>query len=184
LVPDINWGRISRAIDYYKYKGYKHVGVPWTVSEQSIMATLDNPAKLLKTKQGCPVGSGEQAFIERIREGDEIKKAVCCTPCFRMEDKYDKYHLPYFMKVELIDNTESRDGLSEIIGAASKFLEYEGIPNRVVIMGDGTLDLEDSNGLELGSYGVRDLGDIKYVYGTGLAEPRTSYAYKIKEELT
>jgi hypothetical protein len=32
------------------------------------------------------------------------------------------------------------------------------------------------NGIEVGSYGFREIGDFMWVYGTGLAEPRFSQA--------
>ena len=42
---------------------------------------------------------------------------------------------------------------------------------------DESYDIE-SNGIELGSYGIRQHENITWVYGTGLAEPRLSIAIK------
>jgi hypothetical protein len=38
-----------------------------------------------------------------------------------------------------------------------------------------TYDIE-INGIEVGSYGIRSVDDVQYIYGTGLALPRYSTA--------
>lgn len=172
---EINWGRIHRAVEFYKEAGYKYIEAPWNVSKRSILDTIPDPNMLLETAQGYPVGSGEQSFIELLRQGTKVGKAVCCTPCFRQEKEYDSIHFPYFMKVELI-NTDSvtYDELKNTIKHAMKFFNSEGIRTELACNKAPEIDLNDKSGMELGSYGIRDLGNLKFVYGTGLAEPRAS----------
>lgn len=177
MVTEINWARIGRAISYYKSIGYEYMEVPWAVSGKSIKETCPKEIPLLETYFGSLVGSGEQSFIELLRGNKKITKAVCCTPCFRIEKEYNDISCPYFMKVELINTQRTAAGgfdLETVVSDAEKFFKSEGIHTVIKEVKEFQLDLEDCKGLELGSYGLRELGDIEFIYGTGLAEPRTS----------
>jgi hypothetical protein len=100
------------------------------------------------------------------------------TPCFR-DERFDSWHTKYFIKNELIntDNT-GIDGLSMMILYARLFLEE--------IFGAGKIDIIEIKkdleydlcfrGIELGSYGIRKCEFLSWIYGTGIAEPRTSRA--------
>ena len=44
----------------------------------------------------------------------------------------------------------------------------------VKYMGKEMYDIESCNGIELGSYGIREFAGFRWIYGTGVAEPRLS----------
>jgi hypothetical protein len=100
------------------------------------------------------------------------------TPCFRDEKKHDKYHHPYFLKLELFNPECSKEALRNMLQDAVAFYETH-LPVRVV-KADNGLDIVTHNGLELGSYGMRELNyqgeTYRWTYGTGCAEPRLSQA--------
>lgn len=175
---EVNWRRLGDAINWYKMVGYTYMEVPWIVPDGPYNATKPTDIGVLSctTLGGNLVASGEQSFMYLMDCGDKVGKAVCCTPCFRAESEYGDIHLPYFMKVELIHVSGGKDQLSQMIQTASNFFEnYCGVRCSVVEMPDGSYDLVgEKSGVELGSYGVRRWKDFTWVYGTGVAEPRTS----------
>lgn len=128
------------------------------------------------------VASAEQSFLQLEKEG-KLKPGrwMALTPCYRDEPILDETHLPVFLKLELIKLSDERNFYTRtdalwIAGKMQKFLrEFYALPTEVIETEDGfDVMYED---LELGSYGVRKTMTGKsYVYGTGLAEPRTSIA--------
>jgi hypothetical protein len=185
---NINYSILADAIDYYQRLGYKYLEMDWYVAEEALRKTLPKDRRIWKYDSGFLVGSGEQSFIEALMYTDRLEpdaKYCCCTPCFREEPEYDEYHLPCFMKVELIYTgvkaIEEKDlflaGVYE--DAKSFFQRY--LKHVYEVGTDIGWDLcakVDGKMIELGSYGVRTFkaGDrtIEFVYGTGCAEPRLS----------
>ncbi|MGL5281250.1 MAG: hypothetical protein ACRC8W_05740 [Plesiomonas shigelloides] len=128
------------------------------------------------------VASAEQSFLQLEKDG-ELQSGwwMALTPCYRDEPILDDTHLPVFLKLELIriakDGEELHRFDAEWVAYRFKtwLWEYFSLPTDVVETAEGyDVMYED---LELGSYGIRKTMTGKsYVYGTGLAEPRTSIA--------
>jgi hypothetical protein len=177
----INYKNIVAATDYYEQLGYKYVDVPWFVSTKAISATLPSGRRLCQSHIGNLVGSGEQSFIEMWLNGDlKLGTFQCATPCFRDEILTETNH-NYFFKVELInvlglDATQSdiTIGLNKVINDSCQFF-MKMLDNQIeVVETDIGWDIY-SKGVELGSYGYRMFQDMRWIYGTGCAEPRLSY---------
>lgn len=177
----ISWDRISRAVDFYVENGFRYIEVPWIVEDRYVKATYpkDCPEEhAFQTKLGTIIGSAEQSFIALASNGTiekEGKVLVAVTPCFRDYQPDDRYHQPYFMKVELFSSYKHLTA-ADLMCYAGKFFAKEGaiIEKRQTETG---LDW-DIDGLEIGSYGTRRFGDLVWSYGTGLAEPRFSQALR------
>ena len=137
----INYHIISDSLSYYKSHGYKLIDVPWAVPEH-IMEITALPEHRYKDNKlnyidGCLVASAEQSFLHMIESG-QLEQGTYCTitPCFR-DDKIDKWHDQYFMKVELINYSkmtnyknlqkESEEDLQNMINIAQDFFFYLGI---------------------------------------------------------
>lgn len=177
----INYKYISDALEYYQSLGYKYVDAPWIVKDSITAITKPKDINGFYISDGknpsimTLVGSGEQSFIEMFLTNTlEPGKYVCCTPCFRDEHQYDELHLPYFIKVELINtiDTTKHQLLSMLNDSATffeKFLDVVCVKTNI-----GYDIVENRMGIELGSYGIRKFGDLKWIYATGLAEPRLS----------
>lgn len=183
----IDYTLLAAALEHYKWLGYSPLDVPWFVSVESIEVTRPPESRLFETFAGCLVASGEQSFIEMMEQGTlPLGKSVCITPCFRDESELDEVRQQYFMKVELIDympeDLEVAKSQMEMhaLGFLSRYVEV-GL-ERIFQERDGKAEYIGtdimSNGLELGSYGCREYKNHKWVYGTGCAEPRLSYAIK------
>lgn len=200
----MNYQYLSDALRHYTInKGYYYVEeAPWVVCRDAYYATkpkdaidiavdLQDPVSGLKLRgvhspSQYAVASGEQSFLHMMLHGSIFKRAVCLTPCFRYEQSYDKWRLPEFMKVELIDAHDvDLAHLIKMISDALSFFEPL-IPTGVSIIETKTGEFPSydivtkKSKIELGSYGIREvtLFDKKYkwVYGTGCAEPRLSTA--------
>ena len=172
----VNWAKIGEAVEWYKSIGYEYLEVPWIVGDEAYKGTAPPWVEDYKTLGGNLVASGEQSFMQMLAEGKKIGKAVCCTPCFRA-DGNDEYHKQYFVKVELINTDVTDENLKSMIWDARYFLEsrYPLFNCGLVKFFDGTYDLTGMVlGTELGSYGIREWQGHKWIYGTGLAEPRAS----------
>ena len=179
--PQIDYKKIVDALHHYGWMGHKEIEVPWFVSREAMEVTAPPDRRYCSSFIGDLVASGEQSFIQMWLDGDlKSGKWQCATPCFRDEPLIDDIHLNYFFKVELIevlptDPVESVDRMVE--GALLFFDNY--IDSHTVETSIGK-DIVSASGIELGSYGYREYGDFRWVYGTGVAEPRLSYA-EIKE---
>lgn len=180
----IDWGRIARAVDFYKSKGFSYVEVPWMVDDRFVQVTYpdDCPQEsCFQTPKGTLVGSAEQSFLAFVSGGYGeygSKKLVAVTPCFRDHQPDDEFHQPWFMKVELYSE-ELYFRADELMRLAGEFFVSEGV----------SLTLEETEigfdwkvgDIEIGSYGNRLWSNTKHnkiawSYGTGLAEPRFSQA--------
>jgi hypothetical protein len=176
----IDYRKLADAVEYYTGIGYAYLDVSWLVSAEANGATAPPQARRFETHMGELVGSGEQSLIDLWIEGHltEPGKYVCCTPCFR-DEQYDRHHLPYFMKVELMNYaplfpaSAANDLCREAVAFFGKYAEPHIVKTEI---GE---DIQIA-GLEVGSYGWREFehGGRKMVwaYGTGVAEPRLSQA--------
>jgi hypothetical protein len=172
----IDYRKISAGLDYYESLGYPYLEVPWVVSKEAEQATLPKGAIATSVQYGDLVGSGEQSFIELMRRGRAILKACCVTPCFRIEDAYDKLHHAYFMKLELINSDATEENLHQMIQDAVGFFQKY-IDVITVYTDHNTYDIVDKQqGIELGSYGFRTFNGQRFIYGTGVALPRLDAA--------
>lgn len=189
----MNYRNISDAIDYYKSRGYVYTpDAPWYVGRDAYYATKPLYSHDMHVFEGGNgvisfpangehnqylVASGEQSFLQMMIEGQDLKKHVCVTPCFRAE-RYNDWHKPFFTKVELINAQDVDTGhlMHMVHDAASFFEQFFSV--RIVQVGDSFDIIEKGTRVELGSYGIRER-DIRgkryrWIYGTGCAEPRLS----------
>jgi hypothetical protein len=178
----INYQLLADSIDFYTGKGFQRIETPWTVSEyvDDITKPKDRPHYQLKHNNKCLVASGEQSFLYLyLKEYLPKGKFQTITPCFRYE-AYDLYHEKCFMKNELIITDDvSEDSLKYVIDSAYDFFKSKLDERRLhVVPTDIGYDIEYNiggvNPIELGSYGIRKCEFIKWIYGTGCAEPRLS----------
>lgn len=176
----INWSLFPIAINEYAKLGYTYIEAPWLVDEESIKATIPSFAKPLAVDSGTEdnqlVGSAEQSFLYMALKNElPTGKYQALTPCFR-DDAVDELHKKYFMKLELIiiGRTYPSDTINVMNDARHVLSQFT---KRAIVIEptDDGLDLT-LNGIEIGSYGKREYKNIKWVYGTGLAEPRFSFA--------
>lgn len=171
----------SAAEWHYQMSGYKPIEAPWIVGQEAYDATKPSDVRDFATIGGNLVASGEQSFLQLMLDGVMPGKAQCITPCFR-DEAYDEIHLPYFLKLELIDTINVTEASLKIVieDALGFFRAYLSV--ELVDMGDGSFDIVASkNGIELGSYGIRHYKHFSWVYGTGLAEPRLSQAMEVSK---
>lgn len=204
----MNYANIAKALDFYQERGYVYVeDAAWVVDKPAYYLTKPEGAQadIIRaredgTGESYLVASGEQSFIQMMMEGQPIKRAICVTPCFRV-DKYDALRRPYFLKAELINAQDVDEGhLIHMIHDACSFFE-QFFSVRVVKTDIGYDIVEKGTRIELGSYGIRDLwygtdkngkffvgpADVtiykydglkrlQWIYGTACAEPRLSTA--------
>jgi hypothetical protein len=177
----IDWARIGRAVEYYTER-YAYVEAPWVVDEKYSDITFPGA---LKITPGSLVGSAEQGLLSLSAEGKIRDKCqyVACGPCFRAfgpTQPDDKFHNLYFMKVELYLPMGHPNDIGQMMGHAAKFFASEGAVPEIVETEAGW-DINVA-GIEVGSYGYRSVYDHKWVYATGLAEPRFSQALSLQNE--
>ncbi|AXQ68679.1 histidyl tRNA synthetase [Caulobacter phage CcrPW] len=195
----IDWSLLARAVDFYQAQGFKYVEMPWAVSRESVAITCPKPEFTAEVDGlGSLVGSAEQSFLHMDLAGKLGKGRFCAlTPCFRLGDYEDDLHHPYFMKVELYAN--NAEGISVMMGdeevappearammSLLHMMSIVGQFNRSELTAEELANVHgvqtaegydiELNGIEIGSYGVRQHGDHTWVYGTGVAEPRFSQA--------
>lgn len=170
----IDWKLLYEAKAFYEALGFEYVEVPWIVHQSVTNATFDGMPH--RTQHGDLVGSAEQSFIQMILLGELLPgKYQAITPCFR-SDVLDETHESHFMKLELIDMVRPNNWRT-MACLVEGFMQSH-IPTRVVDIDESQCDIETPDGIELGSYGRRDVGSVSFAYGTGLAEPRFSTAVR------
>lgn len=178
----MNWDYLAEAKVFYESHGFKYIDVPWFVPEHIDSITRPDDRKPLTTNLGNFIGSAEQSFLWLAHQGKISSGKYCTiTPCIRREPKLDDLHQNGFMKLELF-HYEPLDNyaLSDVIFLARDFYETKlGVRTYSVSKQFTQWDLVDSIfDIELGSYGERHKTYANWIYGTGCAEPRTSYVYK------
>lgn len=191
----INYSNIARAVELYRRLGFNQIEVPWRISENIVNLTKPITAKPGYKIEGTDkalLASGEQGFMYLMNKGFLAPgRYQTVTPCFRNE-QYDETHSKQFLKVELIHVLESDVNVS-YMGPYLQNMHREakvvlsGISGKDVnlvmtnlseydetnVNGMATYDLQ-IDGIEIGSYGVREAIFGKWIYGTGIAEPRFS----------
>jgi hypothetical protein len=182
----INYKQITHAIIHYEKQGYEYIDVPWAVSKEAIDVTMPPQGGyffLGNMIDKSLVGSAEQSYIQMMLDGTingTGKKYVTATPCFRAERNITEITKPYFFKVELINyNPGNPDrALSFMVewDVLTFYQKYFGYIRIQKVKTDEGFDIIDTKlNIELGSYGIREYKGHKWLYGTGLAEPRFSY---------
>jgi hypothetical protein len=150
----ISWHLLSEGINYYQKQDFEYREVPWIASESS----EEKSFLYLDSDGGLPPG-----------------KYMTVLPCFNMDNE-DELHRRQFMKLDLyITNDVTLDNLQNVIRTCQEFFKKYiwKWPIEKVKQDDTTFKLI-SHGIELGSYGLRERGDFKWIYATGMAEPRLS----------
>lgn len=186
----MEYGNIARAVEFYRKRGYAYVqDAPWNVSRDAYYATKPTGASDVTIADGTigadwrpvtryAVASGEQSFIQMLLDGQPLKRALCVTPCYRIE-RWDDWRRPYFMKAELINAHDVDEGhLIHMVHDACAFFE-EFLPAVRIVKTQAGYDIvEKVTRVELGSYGIRErvVGGMRleWIYGTACAEPRLS----------
>lgn len=172
----IDYKLLSEALTYYQERAYSYVEVPWLVSREANLATLPEGKDLGQLSDGrCLIGSAEQGFIQNLDQLQEGVRYISVSPCFRIGDNRDGFHHETFIKAELAAVTSDKDAAQSIMrrfieDAKELFTNLTGRSVREFNVGPDQIDLE--NGVELGSYGIREIAGKYLVYGTGLALPR------------
>ena len=99
-----NYSLISSILDYFILdpKNYEFLDLPWLINTYFESATL--PEDRLSNKfihsDKTFVGSAEQSFIEFVskNKATKNKKYISCTPCVRLDDNKDIYHIKQYNK--------------------------------------------------------------------------------------
>lgn len=190
----IDYQKISTAQDFYQGAGFLPKQVPWTISKKAWEITSPEGSQAYQVDEKYLVASGEQSFLELVIQDDlPYGNYQCITPCFRDEIAHTELNKPYFLKLELFDyayvgfNVELLS--SRMIETAGKCLQFfrryldcnlieTEVEDPLVI--SPTYDIVSAQGVELGSYGIREHPLIgRWIYATGCAEPRLSQAMKL-----
>lgn len=173
----INYNLIDQSIQFYQRNSYDRIESPWTVSAEidDLTRPKDKIPFELKHNNKRLVASGEQSFLYLYLK-DFLPKGQfqTITPCFRYEE-FDFLHTKYFIKNELIKTDKVDDYECEkMIDMAFNFFSLYFEKSKLnITKADTGFDIE-VNGYELGSYGIRESKFLKWIYGTGCAEPRLS----------
>lgn len=181
----INWRLLADTVKHFEKAGYEYVEVPWLVSDEAIKSTYEGVP--LHSARGLKaVGSGEQSFIELLLQKKLAPgKYVTLTPCFRDEQEITELNQHSFMKVELIDCTPTVDQCEAMMNLCQvHFYQASARKTIVRVKTEDGFDLNLAD-IEIGSYGIRSFKELKWAYGTAMAEPRFSIALeKASERLT
>lgn len=182
----INYRHLADSIDFYLKKEYQRIETPWWVPRE--IANVTKPPGVedyhLPLNDKVLVASGEQSFLNLANKGQlPAGKFQTTTPCFRNETQ-DLLHRKHFIKNELINTKDiTVSSLDEMIENAREFFSnYIEKDKLEVIKEDSHLSSINydivarvkGEKIELGSYGIRQCEFLKWVYGTGCAEPRLS----------
>ena len=190
---NIDYNLLNESVKYFQNKGFKQIEVPWIVNSNTTKITTDISSVIINYNNEITnvnnnlIGSAEQGFLQLIIENKlPFGKYQSISPCFRTEhDGYDNNHFPYFIKNELLiytDNkyifTELSYLISDVVNLYNRYLQN--VKRKETFGYNSKLQIDLMyNDIELGSYGIREINNEKYIYGTGLALPRFSQALKI-----
>jgi seryl-tRNA synthetase len=182
----IRWDILNEALLYYQRLEFKYLEVPWAIPRRAMEITSPPGAAEYKIDDNLLVASAEQSLLHYAQLGEltTTRKYVALTPCFR-GDNLDALHHRYFMKVELMHYrpTNPEQSAEFMLGSALEFFRKY-IPCHPLKLPDGSVDIQTVDGIELGSYGIRNHPSVgTWVYGTGVAEPRLSYAMSLGKKL-
>lgn len=176
----VNTLYILEALNFYQNE-FRMLSVPMCVDLKAIHSSIPefkiNDLEILPRKNGSYyVGSAEQSFIYLHSHGLlPESKSMALTPCQRDEVE-DDIHLGIFLKLELINL--GYHNVEDMLDISCKF--FSKYSNNIEIIDSGNKPHEKDiliNGIEVGSYGIGYMQDgTLYTYGTGIAEPRLSFA--------
>lgn len=178
-----------KAESFYRFMGYQLVEVPWAVTPQyAMIAKPDNKPLLPLFDSGqYLVASAEQSFASSQYLDSNEGKFVATTPCFRDEKCRETYHQRCFLKTELFVPAPLKpmamidDMIYDASHLMSELLHIKAERLKIVEVSDNQKDLY-LNGIEVGSYGLREWNGWSWVYGTGLATPRLFQAAEHREQ--
>jgi len=173
----IDYKIIDESISYYETLGFKRIETNWLVSESVNNLTMPKDVSPLKIENSdeCLVGSGEQSFLQLyMLESLPLGRFQTVTPCFR-NDKLDFTHSRHFMKNELIITDNVNIDMLQVV-VENCLIFFGGYVERSELEIAHTQEGMDIllRGVEIGSYGIRQCSYLKWIYATGLAEPRFS----------
>lgn len=181
----MNYKRIAEALDFYTKSRCEYIDLPWAVPEAIANVTCPPGRQHFYIKDNVLIGSAEQAFLQLAIEGKLVsgRNYVACTPCFRDEPVIDELHKQYFMKVELFCYSKYGsvciDAEEFFYMLAKRYFTTQGAKPEHLRVDDRQEDLL-VNGIEVGSYREAELfgqpEEFYWACGTGLAEPRFTYA--------
>lgn len=188
----IDYDLFNKSLKYFSKRGFKQVEVPWRVSQEAIEGTFDSNQSF-KSDDKFLIGSAEQGFLELYLQNKlTSNQLMSVSPCFRNESE-DYFHQQEFMKLELIcflDKLADLDFRFNNEYSNIKRLVINFIIKKLKIKASDIVVLETNesnsiysediliNGIEYGSYGIRQFQDKYYIYGTGIALPRASKILK------
>lgn len=185
----IDYSILYKALKYFSKKGFKQVEVPWRVSKEAIEGTFKS-SESFKSDDKFLIGSAEQGFLELYLQNKlKDSQLMSVSPCFRNEIP-DYYHQQEFIKLELIYFSNYQISYSDIQYQAFKRFIISFIIKKLKIKTSNIVILRTNesnsiysediliNGIEYGSYGIRQFQGIYYIYGTGIALPRASKIIK------
>lgn len=182
---NIDLSLLDKAVQFYKDIGCLPAEVPYLV-DSDIMAFTCPPGvvdrRLTHSDGKQYVASAEQSFLQMEKEGklEGFRGALMAlTPCYRDEAILDDVHFNIFLKLEIFDYGAEAD--EEVLFWAirmKRFFDQFSVTTHITKTEIG-LDVISEGGLELGSFGCRvSPRGVKYIYATGLAEPRASIAIR------
>ena len=150
----ISWHLLSEGINYYQKQDFEYKEVPWKVPE----ASIDTSLLYLDSNGELPLG-----------------KYMTVYPFFSM-DNDNEFNKHQFMKLDLhITNDVTSNNLKNVIRTCQEFFKkfIWKWPIEKAKQDETTFKLV-SHGIELGSYGLIERDNLKWIYATGMAEPRLS----------
>ena len=175
-MENVDWGKLSHALDFYRALGFKYHETDWLQTSSDLSITAPDQDHIIMTNLNNLglIGSSEQSFVRLALDGLPDSKYVSCSPCFRNEETRDHLHQRQFMKVELFQTEYvTLYSLQLMVETALRF--FNAYAPAVSVRTDEGYDIE-VNGIEVGSYGIRQHRHVRWIYGTGCAEPRLSQA--------
>lgn len=179
----ISYKNLYLSQEYYLNKGFQILETPWFVDKHISDLTRPKDAgefQILQNKKVL-VASGEQSFLA-LKENLKPGLYQTITPCFRDEVETEIKKIQ-FMKNELIiahpKKIKNKPDLKFLVDTAMSFFMtlVDDKTELKVIQTDQGLDIL-YRGIEIGSYGEREISSFSWIYGTGLAEPRFSLIKK------
>jgi len=171
------WQNLARMGACYAELGFQDLPQPWVASHEATHATLPSGVLPCELNGQILVGSAEQAFIDRMLTHQMPQgRWQATTPCFRNEPVLDALHKPYFIKLELIHYMPSMADAE----LETMILQVRWVLGTLIPDGGPTIKIEPTDigwdltlhGQEIGSYGIREYAGHRWIYGTGIAEPR------------
>jgi hypothetical protein len=175
----INYARLAHAQAFFKGRGYQNVETPWLVTPQAVRATTPIPEVIIETIRGVLVNSGEQGFIQKMVDGELTPGMYqTLTPCFVDLSNGETAGAEYYEQIELLCympddvRTVYEQMINDVMACYFEISDAESFDAR---QNEDGVEIAFNN-IVVGKYGIRAMGNHKWVYGTGLTEPRFTLA--------